>query len=184
MRIRCLIGFALLSCFFAGGAHGDTIGVYADNSGTECNITDNTQTLLSIYVVHKSPQGAWAAQFSAPMPVCMTGATWLSDSAAYEVIGSSQTGVAIGYGICATGPIHFLTINYFAQGTSDPCCLYAVLPDPDVPSGQIEVVDCNGQLLYAQGEVSTVNGDASCPCGYPVAVEETTWGKVKSLYVE
>ena len=184
MKTLFLTGLTLLGCLFVGIANADTVGLYADPAGVECNIIDDTPGLLRIHVVHKSPQGSWAAQFSAPMPACMTGATFISDTAVWEVIGSSQTGVSMGYGSCQTGSINFLTIDYFAQGTSDPCCLYPVLPDPRVPSGEIEVVDCNGQLAYAQGEVSTVNGDSSCPCGYPVPVEKTTWGKVKALYME
>ena len=73
---------------------------------------------------------------------------YLSDTAVFPVtIGSSQTGVAIGYGACLAAPIHILSINVFCQGLTPPCCYYSVLPDPQTLSGQIEVVDCANNLL-------------------------------------
>jgi hypothetical protein len=73
-----------------------------------------------------------------------------------------------------------LTINYFAVGTTQNCCYYEVQPDPHVPSGQIEVVDCASNLVFAPGGGIIVNPDQSCYCA--IRVEETTWGRVKSIY--
>jgi hypothetical protein len=37
--------------------------------------------------------------------------------------------------------------------------------------------------MYGVGATAIVNPDLSCPCeSPPVAVEETTWGRVKALY--
>ncbi|UCH83400.1 MAG: hypothetical protein JSW50_13220 [Candidatus Latescibacterota bacterium] len=163
-------------------AQAGSVGIFGDPAGTTCNLTDVVQGLLSVYVVHVNAV-ATASQFSAPMPGCMVGASWLSDTGIFPVtIGNSQTGVAIGYGVCQTGNIHVLTINYFAAGLSTPCCYYPVLPDPNVPSGKIEVVDCANNLLFASGGIGIINADGSCQCDVPT--EETTWGKVKSLYGE
>jgi hypothetical protein len=62
--------------------------------------------------------------------------------------------------------------------------LYPVLPNPNFPSGKIEVGDCSNHVVFGVGLVATLNGNSSCPCGYPVPVEETTWGSVKALYAE
>ncbi|UCH84194.1 MAG: hypothetical protein JSW50_00455, partial [Candidatus Latescibacterota bacterium] len=99
-------------------------------------------------------------------------------------IGNSQTGVAIGYGTCLESPVHPLTINYFVQSPpTESCCYYPVLPDPHVPSGEIEVVDCNNELVYAEGGVAVLYPTSNCLCeGGVVAVEESTWGRVKALY--
>ena len=53
-----------------------------------------------------------------------------------------------------------------------------------IQDGQVEVVDCQFASRIATGLTGTVNGNVTCPCGYPVPVEETTWGRVKSLYIE
>jgi len=185
MRNTVIAGVFGLICVVAAVARGDTIGVYSDNMGTSCNIIDNTTGMLSIYVVHISTEGATASEFSAPKPDCMVGATYLSDTVAFFEVGNTQTGTSIPYGTCRMGPTHAVTMIFFAHGTSEPCCLYPVLPDPH-PSvgGEVLVEDCNGNTVAAVGLVATVNGNATCPCGYPVPVEETTWGQLKAMFSE
>ena len=183
MKKAALLTIAMLCVASLVFAQGGSIGVFGDAGGTDCNIIDAAPGLLSVYVVHVNVPGATASQFYAPTPACMVGATYLSDGAPFAVtIGSSQTGVAIGYGACYTGPIHVLTINYFGGGASMACCYFEFLPDPLVPSGQIEVVDCIEGLLFATGGIGIVNADASCQCNVPT--QDTTWGKVKSLFSE
>ena len=114
----------------------------------------------------------------------MTGAVWVSDTPAYEVIGNSQTGVVVPYGVCLTGRAYILTISIMVEGTSETCCYYPVLPDPNAPSGRIEVLDCSDTIVFGIGELSVVNGNTSCPCGGTVPVEGTTWGNVKALFRE
>lgn len=182
MKARVAAALFVIIWLVGGVAYGDTIGLYADNQGLNCNIVDDQPNLLQIYVLHGSPGGATAAQFSAPKPACMTGATYMSDTVWFAV-GNSQTGIAVGYGSCLTGTIWLMSINYFVQGTSEACCIYPVLPDPNAgPGGAILVQDCDYNLVFAVGLAATVNGNSSCPCGYPVPVEGTTWGALKALY--
>jgi len=160
-----------------------TVGLYSDPVGSDCHLPDLTAGLNPYFAVHTNTAGATAVQFSAPMPGCYTAGLWLSDTPVYGVtLGNSQIGVAIGYGICVPGPNHVLTINIFGQGLGGTCCAWSVVPDPNVPSGQIEVVDCAAQLLFGAGFTSYVNGNDTCPC--TVATEESTWGQVKSIYSE
>jgi len=164
--------------------YGGAIGLYADATGTDCNLVDVPNSLVTIYVVHAFVPGATASQFSAPLPACATGMIYLADSQVFPVtIGNSQTGVSIGYGACYSSPIHILTIQFLGQGLSD-CCPYAVLPHPEAPSGQVEAVDCNNQLTIATGVSSIVSTQFyDCPCGV-IKVEETTWGQVKAMYAD
>ncbi len=183
MKKMALLTIAMLCVASLVFAQGGSIGAFGDMGGTDCYITDAAPGLLSIYIVHVNVPGATACQFAAPTPACMTAATYLSDSSPFAVvIGSSQTGVAIGYGGCFTGPIHVLTIQYFASGMTAPCCYFDVVPDPYLPSGQIEVVDCVENLIYATGQSGLVNADGSCECGVPT--QDTTWGQMKALYSE
>jgi len=96
-------------------------------------------------------------------------------------LGNSQIGVGVAYGSCRVGPIHTQTINVFATGTTPACCRWVVDPDPNLPSGSIEASDCNFEVMYPGGGVSIVNRDLTCD---PTPVAETTWGHVKSLFVE
>jgi hypothetical protein len=177
----------VMSASLAVAQTGGGIGIYSDLVGVDCNLWDNVAGLCPYYVVHIPLPGsigaATASQFSAPKPVCHLG-QWLSDTAIFAVtIGSSQTGVAIGYGTCLPLPLHVLTMNYFCNGLTGACCQYDVLPDPNIASGNIEAVDCNFVTHVAAGMCAMVNPDASCPC-WATPVEETTWGKIKAVYGE
>ena len=171
--------------YFPASQIGGLIGLFADPQGTNCNFLYGGPGLLAVYVVHTRTVGATASQFSAPIPACWTNALWLSDTGIWPInIGNSQTGVALGYGTCQVGPMHIYTINYFVQGPpAGTCCYYPVLPDPHVASGEIEVVDCNGNSVYGEGGTASLYPTANCMCeGGTVRVEETTWGRVKALY--
>jgi hypothetical protein len=161
---------------------GGAIDLYRDNAGMLELIIDASPALLPIYVVHTMEPfgGAAACQFSAPKPACFTG-MYLSDTNPFPVtIGNSQTGVSIGYGSCRQYPIHVLTMSFFGQGTTS-CCFYPVLPDPNEPSGQVVAVDCSQQLVPVKGGATVINYTSGC---YSVPAEETSWGRVKSLYGE
>jgi hypothetical protein len=188
-RSICLVAVARLFVWIwlaTGLAHADTVGIYADQYGSSCNIGAG-YGLTYVYVIHVSTGGATASAFMAPKPACWTGATWIGDSTPYCAgvgCGDSQTGIVLVYGACRIGTIHVLTISYLKEGSSQSCCLYPLLPDPRSPGGQIEVADCDYSVMPATGMMSMVNGNAACPCGYPVLVEEKTWGSVKALYLE
>ncbi len=80
-----------------------------------------------------------ASQFAAPMPACMTGVTYLGETSTYAVaVGTTQTGVSIGYGACYSGTIHVLTVRFFGTGLSEPCCVYPCSV-PDWYHGETEV---------------------------------------------
>jgi hypothetical protein len=139
--------------------------LYADPGGVDCNILDSTG-LINVYAVHTGTAGALGSQWAAPAPMCWYGVSWVSDTAVFPLtIGDSQNGVAIAYDDCKSGSVHILTITFFSTNPGSYCCQYPVVPDPSLPSGEIEVVDCGSNPLYGQGTFATINGDASCPCG-------------------
>jgi hypothetical protein len=159
-----------------------TIGLFADPQAASCNLFDQSAGLMTFYVVHVLTSGAAAAQFGAPIPSCMTGASYLGESSPFgAVIGNSQTGVAIGYGACLSGPIHLLTIRLFVQGLSEPCCLYPVIPALGYGDTKVWMVDCDENELEAASAYAVVNPIGACQCS-SVKTEDATWGKIKSLY--
>jgi hypothetical protein len=166
-----ILALALLACSSVAFAQIASVGIYSDNMGSDCNILDNTPGLLQMYVVVTNTPCVRAVEFSAPVPACMVGATWLSDTNPFPVhVGDSQNGIGIGFGADLAPPVHALTINIMAAGTSMNCCEYPILPGPTTSSGVgVQWIDCVGlfgSLLFGNGLVSTVNGDASCPCGF------------------
>jgi hypothetical protein len=174
MRSSLFLGVILLVVWASlAGAQVPRVGVYADMQAVNCNIMDSSSGLLPMYCVITNTAGVTAVQFAAPKPACMT-SMYLSDTNLFSVtVGNSQTGVSVGIGTCQGGSIHVVTINYFAMGTTPPCCEYPTIPDPLAPSGEIEFVDCSFNLMLGDGVTNTVNGNAGCPCpigGLAVAV--------------
>lgn len=158
------------------------VGVFDDPQATRCNVFDHAPGLMTVYIVHVLTAGATGSQFSAPMPACMTGAAYLGDTSPFPVVlGNTQTAVAVGYGTCLSGTIHVITVRYFAQGVSQSCCVYAVVPDPRAISGRVEVSTCDYRVIPAAAAHAVVNPTASCACG-SVDVEEKTWGQIKAMY--
>jgi hypothetical protein len=154
------------------------------NGVNGCGVTDAAAGLLPVYVVHVGSGGATGCQFSAPLPACFTG-TFLSDANVFPVtVGGSQLGAGIGYGTCqSTGVVHVMTINVFASGTTPPCCIWPVLPDNrDENNPVLAMTDCDFNLLDLPGQSGIVNPNVDCPCSDVIAVEESSWGRIKALY--
>jgi hypothetical protein len=167
----------------------ETIGVCADTGGWVCSLKDMPpEGLIQYYVVHASFAGATVVEYRAKLPYCMTktGAYWLSDVNPWLWIGTSQTGVQIGYGVCKAGVILVQTINVYKMGLTEPCCPWIVDADPSYAGGEIVGTDCNFNLIYPTGRPAIVNANAGCDCNHPTGIlpTDTTWGKVKSLYTE
>ena len=119
MKRALLIVLLLLSSPVAVFAQGGAICIFADPAGTDCQLVDNTPGLIQYYVVHTLSPGATAAEFAAPIPACMVGATWLNDTSVHLVtLGDSQSGVSIGFGGCIPTPNHLLTMNFSASGST------------------------------------------------------------------
>lgn len=173
-RLLLVLCLLLLPARAAGQA--GSLGVYANPSGTNCNVSDVSPGLLPIYIVHTGTSGVIGSEFSAPVPACMP-ATWLSDEGPAVSIGDSQNGISVAYGACLAAPVHVLTINLFAQGLTGPCCRYPVLAHP---INGLNAVDCSQMKLVAVGARHMVNADGSCECGRDD--EPSTWGKVKDAY--
>lgn len=163
------------------------VGVFSDATGTDCNLpAPGGNALVFLAVVHINHGGATAVQFSAPLPACSAGfLVYLADQALFPVtVGNSQTGVAIGYGACLAAPVNVMNIQVLstiAGGSATPCCLYPTLPDPNLPSGEVEVVDCQNNLIFGKGYIGVLNGNSTCTCAQ-VPTSENTWGGVKALY--
>ncbi|UCG53348.1 MAG: hypothetical protein JSW58_07285 [Candidatus Latescibacterota bacterium] len=171
-----------------GSGHAEDIGVFKDTGGCFCLLYDTSPGLMTVTVLHVNSQGATGSRFAAPMSSCMHLVTWLSDTAVFSgTVGNSQDGVSIDYDQCITGNFQILTINYFVQGYTEECCWYGIEPDPGASSGQVEVVDCEDQVVFVLGMDDLINSSANCAClmppfCYPVAIESSTWGKIKALF--
>jgi len=161
--IAVVMGVAALP---ATGHATSRIGLYTDETGSTCSFSGNAPGMVTAYVViHPDPNGVRALRFSAPLPACF-GATFLYDAppGGAPVTGSSPTGVQIAFPSCAPypEPTLALTITYYRNGSTTPCCAFPIEPDPSV--GTIEVTDCSFNVGTMAPVISHFNADGSCPC--------------------
>jgi hypothetical protein len=155
-----------------------TLELFADRAGTACVLAD-TPYFQSIYVFQTGGASSTGVRFSAPRPACWN-ATWIGDNwGSGAKVGSSQSDVTVGFGVCRPLPVLVLEIQYLAGGTATPCCKYEIKP-----IARFAYTNCNFfELPMVVGpRAVTINPDESCPCMVPVSTEESTWGRVKALY--
>lgn len=164
---------------------GGPISAYADPAGSDLCLYDTGEGILTVYIVDNRAYwypatGATASQFAAPKPACLEG-TYLDESSPFVTAGNSQSGIIVMYGGCRVeGPFLILTIRYTVHGATPAGCAYEVVPDPADPTGEVTFVDCTPAVVTAWGGVAYINGYGGL-CD-EVATDETTWGRIKSLY--
>ena len=169
----------------AAGQEGGYLGLFADQLGENCALFDSGAPYLTFYVIHMdAPNGGSAAQYA----IDYSGAPELSVFAESHLgvpIGNTEEGLSLGYGGCFQSPVVISTIVLNALGNSAPCSILRIIPDPNnIVPDEIQVTDCDLNLINVVGASLLINPDASCPdCGLlPVATEIDTWGSLKSLY--
>jgi hypothetical protein len=184
MKRLLLLTFVMMLGATLAFAQPGRVALYGDAGAVSCGIPSGTG-LIPVYVFHIGTSAATGCQYSAPKPVCMTGGSWLADTNPFPVtIGSSQTGVSIGYGTCRAEPILVQTIQYFVAAATPPCCIYEVLPDPTADPPGLYMVDCSENLFSPVGQSGVINEQAACLCADIIPVQESSWGQIKALYTE
>jgi len=160
----------------------------------DCNLTDGSTDVITIYIIHEFTPGTAASRFRVA-PGGGFGCIWLGDFSPFLMLGNSQNGISISYGACYQSPVLILEVRYLCTGISETCSWLTICPDLDALSGKIEAVDCHENLLFINGTTLWVNADPNlCGCALggptnpavtcqgPVPVEDSSWGAIKSLY--
>jgi hypothetical protein len=121
-----------------------TIGVYADADGMIGSVRDAAGQQMAVYVVHKVEDGVTGSTFRVQAP---SGWSLVSAEPMFAVtIGDVEDGVSIGYGRCAAGAIHLMTLTYRVPDATPAGEMFRVLPHTLWPNA-IQVVDCDNNLL-------------------------------------
>jgi hypothetical protein len=161
------------------------VGVYTDAAGLgDCNLQEALYTIQSVWLVQTGPD----AQGSRLRFTTGWNATVIA--VAFPILYIANPDIFAGdfvpYAGCRTMPYAMARIDFMSFAATPQCTAELhVGPDPAAASGEIEVTDCSGNVVYAQSPAPyvVVNGNATCPCIVdPVAAEPSTWGKVKSFY--
>ena len=181
MKRGLLLALAIILA--AGLAHGQAgfIGLFSDFGYTDCSLVD-TPGEVSVFAIHKASSGATASRFRIAIDPGMTCTTVDVIHNFTTTLGDPATGISISYGACYPSDILLFTWVFSCNGSSSPCSIMEVVPDPAAASGTIEVFDCNHFKLVGGGGIMYVNPDGSCDCGEVVPSKVTSWGQIKALY--
>jgi len=147
------------------------IGVYADGTGTNCNLGNIAgQFSPTATVVERSTTGSTGSRFKVTFPV---GTAFFGFTTPWVPVGALNTDLSLAYGTCFTGTIVLGTINaIYGAGTG-------TLEKADLQP-KIIYTDCNFGEYEATGGYFYVNSTG--PCEDILATEPSTWGQVKALY--
>ncbi|HEX5133253.1 MAG TPA: FlgD immunoglobulin-like domain containing protein [Candidatus Krumholzibacteria bacterium] len=142
------------------------VELWADANGSQCSLNDlspGATINLYVFAVPGENSGVSGVQFAAPKPACFA-ATFIGVvvPAGVLAIGDSQTGVSLALTGCSAVPVHVLTMQFLANGTSGLCCEYPVIADPE--KSDILSSNCAYEEAPAEGGVVTINPNSTCPC--------------------
>ena len=191
-RSIAILSLILLVAGVTTAAAGEyTVGFFADYEATSCEIYNTTPEIITIHMLlYGDAATANLVTFYAPTPQCWD-AVWLGDEIAdgYLFLGSTHSlefGLSVHFVGCEDLSARIGSMSFFASG-SDACCKYDAFGAPPSVTGQVEAITCGvpvGSAVVADVESVTINPNAGCSCtaSSVVAVEETTWGQIKSLY--
>jgi hypothetical protein len=160
-------------------AQTESVGVFADTQALSCELTVPPLTLTDVYVIHRSA-GASGSQFKVELPAGVTAAGGGVGNPSFLVIGDPYVDLALAYTLCLSGEIVVWRVTLFAGAAVPNCSYVSVVPAPTATGNVVISVDCNYAELPAYGGQGIISATASCSCN--VATQESTWGKVKSLY--
>ena len=109
MRIAITAAFFVLFVPLPALSQYAMIGVFDDPAGIRCGIADNERAVIPIYVVAHSYSGITGTPVHGSRSDLFTRSFLDIGTPVFPVtLGSSQTGVAIGFGSCRTDWIHVL----------------------------------------------------------------------------
>lgn len=185
---KLIISLVVLALSVPAAAGDYTIGFFTDENATSCEITNVEPAVIRVHMLlYGDAEIANTVTFYAPTPECWD-ADWLGDEIDddFLFLGSSHSetfGLSIAFGGCRELPVRLGSMSFWARG-SDPCCTYAAYPLPFDHVEILEVVDCTRGVHEASHESVIINPNVSCGCtaSTVVATEQTSWGRVKSLY--
>jgi hypothetical protein len=177
MKRALLISCFITACASMAFAGAGSIGVYSASDGTNCNFTDAPSGIAFVYMVHTNSTGATASEFMLVRPA---GWTLLGGIPAFPLtIGTPEAGCAISYEACKLGNFLLYQNTYQTDGSSETCSNTVYITAAPGKTA-VQIINCTEGREYSDGGAGVVNSDGTCDCNVPV--EETTWGKVKSLY--
>lgn len=150
----------------------DHLGIYADTQGTSCALGAPGFFNLNVHVMHKYSLGTTGSRFKINVPV---GSAIFAFNSPFLASGIPTSDESVGYGGCQTGS--FVIGSLVAQLTAGQLSIDVADLQP-----YLMHTDCTFTELPIHGGAAYVGTTGDCQEPPTVATEQSTWGKVKSLY--
>jgi hypothetical protein len=151
-------------------AMADHLGIYADTQGTSCALGAPGFYNLNAHVMHKFSAGTTGSRFKITVPV---GSMIFAFNSPFLASGIPTSDESVGYGGCQTGS--FVIGSLVAQLTAGQLKIEVADLQPFLMH-----TDCTFTELPIHGGAAYVGTTGDCE--EPLATQQSTWGKVKSLY--
>jgi hypothetical protein len=182
VAVLCIASMAMAQ------ANVGSLGVYSDQAGTSCDITDLNLEVVTAYILHVNADEANTSQFKLQQDTANINMTFLGGQVnpSYLSLGTLENGILITYGGCRTSfefPLTLVTLTWFGTGTTTSCAKVSIVGDPLAASGEVEVVDCSSNKIVlgpVAGSAMVHSTPGACNCD--VATHETSWSQIKALY--
>lgn len=183
MKRFAIIGLVTLALAAPALAGVGNLGVYGDNVGSTCNITDNGGNgQVLTYIIHTMVpgDGATLSRWRIEPPA---GATWnllfFQNNPAFVIVGSAIDDLSVAYGVCQQETA-LLGTAFWTSSVAGPPCSWVTIKAA-LSQAFVLATDCNfGEVEIPKPGQAVVNPTGLCQCD--IAVQPTTWGQVKALY--
>ena len=169
--MRFLLAAILVASTIRTVAADERIEIFSDEALTDKTLIDSHSRIVDLYVAHFDTPATTGCLFRiAPSPG-FTG-VWLGDSSSWVTVGTTQSGIAIGYGKCMMGSNVLVKVSYQLFGTSS-CSTLTLAEHPILIPGGPYCDACFGEYRLPSNSLAV-----NCAVG----TQSTTWGRVKALY--
>ena len=188
MKLRVIATLVAVLAFGVGSASAQSIGIFGDLGSASCNIAVGGPGTMYINVVGSSALptgGITGAEFAVGNITTADAFFILTPNPAANVdLGNPFAGgTNVAFPSCQTGPsINLYHVNFFAStdltGRLISIVAHSVPTNPNFPCSLLNLCDAPifTKVCVAGGEAYIDGPDCT------VAVEETTWSDVKSLF--
>lgn len=186
-----LFSIVLLGLVLAGPAQADLAMSTSSDGLGDCTLQADTG-LIHFYVVHWPGGGATGVRYR--LSTCESTLMLVTEATMPNVTlaGDALAGATATYPTCLTGAVAVQVLTFLGTGTSPPDSGLRLYAHPDAASGQVEQTMCDDSIGLLEGGGVCIK-PTSCLCnqlGPPyhniscgtIAVEGSTWGRVKALY--
>lgn len=178
-----------LSASVAYGQYWGSLDISIDAGGTDCNIPATASTFNSLYVWARpnpaaTPVGFYAVEFSADLTALLaSSAGFIAGEVSQGIVTTGNIspgpGVQVGFATCQSSDIMIYQINVF-QTLAFGGTVYIPITNSTLMTDTLAMADCT--LLRNKQQIQGGEAIANGSCN--IAVETTTWGRLKALYRE